>query len=256
MARASSTPSTASAIATTSRRGRRRRSATRPTPPGRGGRGGRGQGAPGARPSVRAPPIRRTARCAPSTTTRTATSIWSTSPARPRPPITTDGSAEKRIKYGTASWVYGEELDQITAMWWSPDSRKLAFYRFDESGGPRLLPAARSDQAAEHGRHRGLPEGRRAESGRRSADLRRRLEKDDEGRRPRRQALHQRRRRPLRLSRELDARTARSCCSTAPTAGRTSSRWSPPSRRAGKCASCFARSGRPAGSRTARPRCS
>ena len=51
-------------------------------------------------------------------------------------PITTDGSADKRIKYGTASWVYGEELDQITAMWWSPDSRKLAFYRFDESAVP------------------------------------------------------------------------------------------------------------------------
>jgi dipeptidyl-peptidase-4 len=50
--------------------------------------------------------------------------------------ITTDGSADKRIKYGTASWVYGEELDQVTAMWWSPDSRKLAFYRFDESAVP------------------------------------------------------------------------------------------------------------------------
>jgi dipeptidyl-peptidase 4 len=50
--------------------------------------------------------------------------------------ITTDGSREKRIKYGTASWVYGEELDQTTAMWWSPDSRKLAFYRFDESAVP------------------------------------------------------------------------------------------------------------------------
>ena len=50
--------------------------------------------------------------------------------------ITIDGSREKRIKYGTASWVYGEELDQITAMWWSPDSRKLAFYRFDESAVP------------------------------------------------------------------------------------------------------------------------
>jgi dipeptidyl-peptidase-4 len=47
--------------------------------------------------------------------------------------ITTDGSPERRIKYGSASWVYGEELDQNTAMWWSPDGRKLAFYRFDES---------------------------------------------------------------------------------------------------------------------------
>ena len=48
-------------------------------------------------------------------------------------PITTDGSPETRIKYGNASWVYGEELDQNTAMWWSPDGKKLAFYRFDES---------------------------------------------------------------------------------------------------------------------------
>jgi dipeptidyl-peptidase-4 len=50
--------------------------------------------------------------------------------------LTTDGSAEKRIKYGTASWVYGEELGQNTAMWWSPDSRKIAYYRFDESPVP------------------------------------------------------------------------------------------------------------------------
>ena len=46
--------------------------------------------------------------------------------------LTTDGSAASRVKYGTASWVYGEELSQQTAMWWSPDSRKLAYYRFDE----------------------------------------------------------------------------------------------------------------------------
>jgi len=46
--------------------------------------------------------------------------------------ITTDGSTTARIKYGVASWVYGEELDQTTAIWWSPDSRKVAFYRFDE----------------------------------------------------------------------------------------------------------------------------
>jgi dipeptidyl-peptidase-4 len=28
--------------------------------------------------------------------------------------------------------VYGEELGQTTAMWWSPDGTKLAYYRFDE----------------------------------------------------------------------------------------------------------------------------
>jgi len=50
--------------------------------------------------------------------------------------LTTDGSEKDRIKYGTASWVYGEELAQTTAMWWSPDSKKLAYYRFDEKKVP------------------------------------------------------------------------------------------------------------------------
>jgi dipeptidyl-peptidase-4 len=50
--------------------------------------------------------------------------------------ITSDGNEMNRIKYGTASWVYGEELGQVTAMWWSPDGKKLAFYRFDESKVP------------------------------------------------------------------------------------------------------------------------
>ncbi len=45
--------------------------------------------------------------------------------------ITKEGSLEKRIKFGNATWVYGEELRQRTAMWWSPDSKKLAFYSFD-----------------------------------------------------------------------------------------------------------------------------
>ena len=47
--------------------------------------------------------------------------------------VTSDGSLKNRIKYGNATWVYGEELRQNTAMWWSPDSRKLAFYKFDYS---------------------------------------------------------------------------------------------------------------------------
>jgi dipeptidyl-peptidase-4 len=50
--------------------------------------------------------------------------------------VTTDASAATRTKYGTASWVYGEELGQTTAMWWSPDGSKIAFYRFDESPVP------------------------------------------------------------------------------------------------------------------------
>lgn len=46
-------------------------------------------------------------------------------------PVTTDGN--KDVHYGTASWVYGEELDQNKAIWWTPDSRKVLYYRFDDS---------------------------------------------------------------------------------------------------------------------------
>jgi len=45
--------------------------------------------------------------------------------------VTTDGDPQKRVVYGTASWVYGEELNQNEAMWWSPDAKKLVFYRTD-----------------------------------------------------------------------------------------------------------------------------
>lgn len=50
--------------------------------------------------------------------------------------ITTEGSVSARIKYGVASWVYGEELNVREAMWFSPDSKYLAYYRFDESKVP------------------------------------------------------------------------------------------------------------------------
>ena len=53
--------------------------------------------------------------------------------------LTTDGSVDGRIKNGSASWVYGEELGQSTAMWWNPGGTKLAYYRFDESGVPDYL---------------------------------------------------------------------------------------------------------------------
>ncbi|MEQ1902605.1 MAG: DPP IV N-terminal domain-containing protein [Pirellulaceae bacterium] len=47
-------------------------------------------------------------------------------------PVTTTGA--DRLRYGTGCWVYGEELDQNEAMWWSPDSKKLVFYEVDEQG--------------------------------------------------------------------------------------------------------------------------
>ncbi len=67
--------------------------------------------------------------------------------------VTTDGTPE--IRYGRASWVYGEELDQDTAMWWSPDSKYLAFYRFDDSLVPKYfllsgLTGLRTEVMSEH----------------------------------------------------------------------------------------------------------
>ena len=52
--------------------------------------------------------------------------------------LTTDGSDV--ILNGYASWVYYEEIfgrpSKYRAFWWSPDSKTLAFYRFDNSNVP------------------------------------------------------------------------------------------------------------------------
>ena len=52
--------------------------------------------------------------------------------------LTFDGS--ELILNGYASWVYYEEIfgraSQYRAFWWSPDSRRLGFYRFDNSKVP------------------------------------------------------------------------------------------------------------------------
>ena len=52
--------------------------------------------------------------------------------------LTFDGS--DAILNGRASWVYYEEIfgrpSRYRAFWWSPDSKKLAFYRFDQSEVP------------------------------------------------------------------------------------------------------------------------
>lgn len=46
--------------------------------------------------------------------------------------VTFDGQRNKIIN-GSTDWVYEEELSLTKAFYWSPDSRKIAFYRFDES---------------------------------------------------------------------------------------------------------------------------
>ena len=52
--------------------------------------------------------------------------------------LTNDGSDV--ILNGYASWVYYEEIfgrpSRYRAFWWSPDGRKLAFYRFDQTDVP------------------------------------------------------------------------------------------------------------------------
>ena len=105
-------------------------------PAGRGGRGGGGRGAAGA------PERGRQFDSAPSPDGRQKAfyrdrNLWvSDANGGSEVAVTTDGSERDRIKYGTASWVYGEELGQRTAMWWSPDSRRIAYYRFDEKQVP------------------------------------------------------------------------------------------------------------------------
>jgi dipeptidyl-peptidase-4 len=52
--------------------------------------------------------------------------------------VTADGS--ETIYNGWASWIYYEEIlgrgSRYAAFWWSPDSRKIAFLRFDDSPVP------------------------------------------------------------------------------------------------------------------------
>lgn len=47
-------------------------------------------------------------------------------------PITQDGKLNSIIN-GSADWVYEEEFDLLQAFSWSPDSKYIAYYRFDES---------------------------------------------------------------------------------------------------------------------------
>ncbi|NCB71091.1 MAG: S9 family peptidase [Clostridia bacterium] len=63
---------------------------------------------------------------------------------------TFDGSSV--ILNGRASWVYYEEIfgrpSQYKAFWWSPDSKKLAFFKFDDSKVP-MFPIY--DAKGQHG---------------------------------------------------------------------------------------------------------
>jgi len=59
--------------------------------------------------------------------------------ANKRQRLTSNGSST--LRNGAPDWVYPEELDLGTAYWWSPDSKSIAYLRFDTSGEP-LYPHA------------------------------------------------------------------------------------------------------------------
>ncbi|MEI8280170.1 MAG: DPP IV N-terminal domain-containing protein [Bacteroidota bacterium] len=54
--------------------------------------------------------------------------------------VTTDGEKNKIIN-GNCDWVYEEEFSFTQAYQWSPDSKHIAFYRFDESDVPKYTLA-------------------------------------------------------------------------------------------------------------------
>jgi dipeptidyl-peptidase-4 len=51
--------------------------------------------------------------------------------------MTFDGKKNSIIN-GTTDWVYEEELEYVRAFFWSPDSKNIAFLRFDESQVPEF----------------------------------------------------------------------------------------------------------------------
>ena len=66
---------------------------------------------------------------------------------------------------GWASWVYYEEIlgrpSKYRAFWWSPDSKRIAYMRFDDSKVPEF-PLFGADGQHGYVEHTRYPEGRRS----------------------------------------------------------------------------------------------
>ena len=74
----------------------------------------------------------------------------------------TSGGSEEVLK-GKLDWVYPEELDARTAYWWSPDSKKIAYYEMDERPVTRYPIMDMSSPTGGDGVH-ALSAGGRSES--------------------------------------------------------------------------------------------
>jgi dipeptidyl-peptidase-4 len=57
--------------------------------------------------------------------------LWVVNVANGETKALTTGGSEELLK-GKLDWLYPEELDTVTAYWWSPDSSKIAYYQMDE----------------------------------------------------------------------------------------------------------------------------
>ncbi len=60
-------------------------------------------------------------------------------------PITFDGEKNNIIN-GITDWVYEEELSFVKAFWWSPDNKKIAYLKFDESEVPEFTMTLYKDE--------------------------------------------------------------------------------------------------------------
>ncbi len=71
--------------------------------------------------------------------------------------ITTDGGAQTRIRNGVGSYVYLEEFGTRAPVWWSPDSRKLAWMRYDETPVSDYILALDQTQSFATAHHQAYP---------------------------------------------------------------------------------------------------
>lgn len=59
-------------------------------------------------------------------------------------PVTDDGKVNHIIN-GITDWVYEEEFAFVKAFWWSPDSKKIVYLKFDESEVPDFIMTLHND---------------------------------------------------------------------------------------------------------------